>query len=112
MVGRGTFSAALMNALQLREQTKAILVGEPTGGKPNAFGEVRFLALPGTDLTVSYSTKYFKLSSLDTESFVPDHIVELSFADYKNGRDPAWEFILRDEKPTLWRFLHRKHDGR
>ncbi len=112
VVGRGTFSAALMNALQLREQTKAILVGEPTGGKPNAFGEVRFLALPGTDLTVSYSTKYFKLSSLDTESFVPDHIVELSFADYKNGRDPAWEFILRDEKPTLWRFLHRKQDGR
>ena len=87
-VGRvaGPFLPALMNAQQLREQTKAILVGEPTGGKPNAF---RRSAFPGAARYGSdgflFSTKYFKLSSLDTESFVPDHIVELSFADYKNG---------------------------
>jgi hypothetical protein len=40
LIGRGTFSSALLNALQLKEAPFAKLVGEPTGGQPNHYGNV------------------------------------------------------------------------
>src|SRR5262249_54160941 len=40
LIGRGTFSSAYLNALRLKLTTKAILVGEPTGQKPNSYGEI------------------------------------------------------------------------
>ena len=36
-----TYSSGMMYALQLRTMGGALLVGEPTGGKPNSYGEVR-----------------------------------------------------------------------
>lgn len=45
-IGCQTFSSGLLNAIQLKEELGAKLVGEPTGGKPNSFGEVKELILP------------------------------------------------------------------
>ena len=39
ILGRRTFSSAVLNALDLKKKTQAIFYGEPTGGKPNHFGE-------------------------------------------------------------------------
>jgi Peptidase family S41 len=61
LIGRRTFSSAMMNALQLREQTNATLVGEPTGGTPNSYGEVLSFRLPFSNLVIGYSTKYCEL---------------------------------------------------
>jgi len=94
VLGRQTFSSAILNAIDLRKRTPAIFVGEPTGGKPNHFGELRTLKLPRTKLEVSYSTKYFQESYEDTPSLMPDLTIEVSIADYRARRDPVLDAIL------------------
>ena len=59
IIGRGTYSSALQNAITLQQDTNAILIGEPTGGKPNHYGEVRYFNLPNVGLLVQYSTRYW-----------------------------------------------------
>lgn len=93
ITGRRTFSSAVLNAIQLRDQTQAVFVGEPSGGRPNHFGEVRMFMLRYSRLPVTYSTKYFTTSPEDTDSFYPDVIIELSIQDYLSHRDPVLEFI-------------------
>src|SRR5687767_567369 len=41
ITGPGTFSAAVVNALDLRNEANAILAGAPTGMRPNHYGEHR-----------------------------------------------------------------------
>ena len=74
--------------------TKAILVGEPTSQKPNAFGEIRYLTLPSSGIRVSYSTKYFETSKTDQPSMLPDLLVETLSSDYLTGKDPVLEAVL------------------
>jgi C-terminal processing protease CtpA/Prc len=88
-------ASAILNAIDLQKKTAAILVGEPTGGKPNHYGELKFLTLPNTKTAVSYSTKYFTHAEQDTPSLMPDILVEMTFQDYRTGRDPFLEAVLR-----------------
>ena len=95
LIGRRTYSSALWHALELRERTHAILVGEPTGGKPNGYGEIRFLELPHCRFKVNYSTKYWrKITSADPPSLMPDVHIETSSSDYAAGRDPVLDAVL------------------
>lgn len=93
IVGRQTFSSAILNTLHLKNYTNAVFYGEPTGGKPNHYGEVRGFVLPGKNLYVSYSTKYFKHYKEDTPSFIPDIIIEPSIESYIDQKDPVLEYI-------------------
>jgi len=95
IIGRQTFSSAILNALDLKKKTKAIMVGEPTGGKPNHYGEIKFLKLPNTKMVVTYSTKYFTHAKKDTPSLMPDIPVEFSYRDYREKRDPFIEAVFR-----------------
>lgn len=95
IIGRQTFSSAILNALDLKKKTKAILVGEPTGGKPNHFGEIKFLKLPNTNMVITYSTKYFTHAKKDTPSLIPDIPVEFCFRDYREKHDPFLEAVFR-----------------
>ncbi|NMB16463.1 MAG: peptidase S41 [Firmicutes bacterium] len=94
VIGRRTFSSAILNALQLKDSTEATFVGEATGGKPNHYGEVGALFLKNTGITVTYSKKYFKHSNEDVDSLLPDVIIEPSIVDYKRGQDPVVDWIL------------------
>jgi hypothetical protein len=94
LVGRRTFSSALLNAVQVRRSTRAILVGEPTGQKPNAYGEVKKFVLPNSKLTVQYSTKYFQMVEGDPPALLPDIHVAVASGDYFAGRDPVMEAVL------------------
>jgi len=93
VVGRRTFSSAILNANRLRSETSAILVGEPTGGSPNHYGEVQAFQLPNSGLNVSYSTKYFNHVEGDPSTINPDILAELTSADFLAGRDPAIDAI-------------------
>ena len=70
------------------------IIGEATRGKPNAFGEVGTFRLPNSQLTVTYSKKFFTTMPGDPLSLFPEWFVELSSSDYLNGRDRAMEAIL------------------
>ncbi|MDX6614806.1 MAG: hypothetical protein QOD75_3992 [Blastocatellia bacterium] len=94
IIGRSTVSAAMVNAIELRKDLNAILVGEPTGSKPNNYSENDQLTLPNSRLEVSFSTRYYKLQDQDTQSVMPDKLIEPSWETYPSGRDPVMEWIL------------------
>ncbi|MEW9097096.1 MAG: peptidase S41 [Clostridiaceae bacterium] len=95
IVGRETFSSALLNVFSLKENTNAIFIGEGSGGKPNCYGEVERFNLKNSGLTICYSTKYYKIIEDDRLlSFMPDINIELSIEDYMENIDPCLEFIL------------------
>jgi len=94
IIGNHTFSSALLNAISFKQNTKCLLVGEPTGGKPNCYGEARTFTLPNSGITTQYCVKYFSPVSGNPESLSPDSYVGLTGQDYINGRDPVLDFIL------------------
>ncbi|WP_027383518.1 S41 family peptidase [Epilithonimonas caeni] len=94
VLGRDTFSSAILNATDFQEETKAIFVGEETSGKPNHYGEIQSFELPNSKLKLTYSTYYFiRTKKKNINTIKPDHVVEVSFDDYINGIDPVFEFI-------------------
>ncbi len=96
LIGRGTFSSALQNAITLQNRTRVTLVGEASGGKPNHFGEVRSFKLPNSGLLVQYSTRYGRMMwGDDPLSLEPDNRVDATMGDILAGRDPALEAALR-----------------
>ena len=94
LIGRKTFSSVILNALQLKAETNVIFAGEPTGGKPNHYGEGRFFMLPNSRMTVQYSTKYFTHSSEDAPSVCPDINVDVSFYDFISCKDTVLEAVM------------------
>ncbi|MDL2251234.1 hypothetical protein LJC12_00095 [Odoribacter sp. OttesenSCG-928-J03] len=93
VLGRSTYSSAILNAMDFKRLTNAIFVGEETAGKPNHFGEVRGFQLPTSKLSVNYSTKYFKVTDEDVNTITPDVKIEMSFSDFMKGIDPVYEWI-------------------
>jgi hypothetical protein len=95
LVGRRTFSSAILNALDLKKETPAVFAGEPTGGKPNHFGEVQMFQLPNSKLSVTYSVKSFKVIEDDPDSLYPEILVEPILRDYLDKADPVLEAVLK-----------------
>ena len=94
LTGPNTFSAAMVNAVDFRKEANAILVGLPTGARPNGYQEGREFSLPRSRLSVGYSTKYYKFQDEDTPGVLPDHRVHTAWDDFRAGRDTALEWIL------------------
>jgi hypothetical protein len=97
IIGRETFSSGLFAAYDLLNRDGAILAGEPTGGKPNGYGDVLSFALPATRVNVTHSTKHFDLIPGDPPSLDPMISVAPSASDYFGLRDPVLETILAAE---------------
>lgn len=91
LIGRRTFSAAVNFATELEQNTNAIFVGEPTGGRPNGFGDSRKVVLPSSGLTVRVSTLYHQESDpRDSRDSIPPHLtVSASSVDFIAHRDLA-----------------------
>ena len=94
IAGRATQSAAMVNAIDFRKEMQAVLVGEPTGGRPNSYSEHGEFRLPNSKLTVGYSTRYYKFQETDSDAVMPDKLIEPDWVSYKEGRDPVLEWIL------------------
>ncbi|MGL5352775.1 MAG: S41 family peptidase [Clostridium sp.] len=94
VIGRDTFSSALLNAFEFKNNTNAILIGEPTGGKPNCYGEIEKFTLPNSNFLITYSTEYYKLIDDDKcEYLLPDINIEVGIVDFINGKDPVLEYL-------------------
>ncbi len=103
IIGRNTFSAALLFAIDLERHTETIFVGEPTGAKPNNYSENGPFELPNSGLTASVSTHYFQPAfPWDARQWIaPHYAAELASEEYRNNQDPALNFIL-DYKSKPW----------
>jgi len=95
ILGRHTFSSAILNAMDFKLITNATFIGEETSGKPNHFGEVKSFQLPNSGIKVNYSTKYFKRTDGKVSTISPEIKLESSFSDFDHGIDPAYEWIKK-----------------
>lgn len=104
IIGRETFSAAQNLANLLDEHTDAILVGEPTGGSPNHYGDSLRMELPNSKVTVGMSSVWWQdLDPRDFRLWIAPHVAaKLTSADDRLGRDPALKAVLEyAPEPTL-----------
>jgi C-terminal processing protease CtpA/Prc len=97
LVGRATFSAAGNFAADVDRYTKALLVGEPTGGGVNQYGDATSVTLPGTGWSVRIATEYTQRGEPGDRRLAvePDIRVDLRSADYFAKRDPVLARALR-----------------
>jgi len=94
ITGPGTFSAAVVNALDLRQRAGATLVGEPTGMRPAHYGDHGEFRLPRSGFRVSYATRYHRFGPEAETAVHPDRLVRPTWEDFRAGRDPALEWVL------------------
>jgi len=96
LIGRATFSSAIMNAIKLKRETKAILVGETTAGTINHYGEVRAFSLPNTKLQVNYSTQYWENWKGHDGPLVPEIKIPKNLSDLLKGNDKALNYVMEN----------------
>jgi hypothetical protein len=99
LVGPLTFSAAMNNAAQFQDQTRAILVGQQIGEKPNSYQEPRQFRLPNSHLVVRASTRFYRFRETGPNAVTPDKTIAPTWADVKAGRDPVLDWVLAQPAP-------------
>ena len=96
LVGPQTFSAAMNNAAQFQDETKAILVGQTIGERPNSYQEPRQFRLPNSHLVVRVSTQWYAFRKAGPNKVAPDKEIIPTWDMVKAGRDPVMEWALRE----------------
>lgn len=94
IVGRRTYSSGVLNAIDFKRRG-AILVGEPTGGHPSWFGEVRTITLPNSKLVGNYSTRRFDIPGFPGPQVGVDVAVSFDSRHYFEDRDPLLDAALQ-----------------
>jgi hypothetical protein len=102
IVGRRTFSAAIVMAMQLKVQSNADLVGETPRGRPNFTFNRESFKLPHSGLPISYSQSFKMIEPLfgNAKSIPLDREILLSFDQYRQGIDPVMDAILGRDSPA------------
>jgi C-terminal processing protease CtpA/Prc len=97
LIGRATFSAAGNFAADVDRFTKAILVGEPTGGGVDQYGDATSVTLAATGWNVRIATSYVQRGAPGDRRLAVDPVVRvaLTSADYFGARDPVLARALR-----------------
>lgn len=95
LVGRNTFSAAMVNAADFDTTTAATLVGEPIGERPNSWQEPRRFYLPNSGLILNVSTTFYKFAANGAELIEPDVSAIPSWREWMAGRDVAISAVRR-----------------
>jgi C-terminal processing protease CtpA/Prc len=98
VIGRKTYSSGLMAAIDITSALPATLIGEPTGGSPNSFGELQTKELPNSRLPISYSVKYFKLTDGASKTIEPDIYISPTIEDYKANNDVVLNRIFEEKQ--------------
>src|SRR5262249_28099846 len=102
VIDKGTFSSGMDIAEGFKQTVPGIdlsnvvhLIGEPTGGKPGSYGEVKSFILPNAGLAVNYSTVFHPAMFVpDGPSLMPDIAVPNRSADFFARHDPVLTAIL------------------
>jgi hypothetical protein len=102
LIGRRTFSAAMMLLIDLEKHTSAIFIGEPSGGSPNSYGDSRKLILPHSGLTVRISTLYWQSSDpRDKRTSIEPHVFAPPSLNGDAALAAALDFFGGAPSPTL-----------
>jgi hypothetical protein len=90
------YSAAVNFVTLLEDQTDTIFLGEPTGNRPNLYGDNRRILLPYSGIEAFVSARYWELVSADdTRMWIePDIAVPITAEDYFSDHDPVLEAAI------------------
>jgi len=97
LIGRATFSAAANFAAELDRSTRAIFVGEATGGGVKIYGDAVPFVLPETGLAARVPGRYWDFGKGRGDrrlAIYPDIAVPIKPADFFAGRDPVLATVL------------------
>jgi hypothetical protein len=95
-ISRGTFSSAIEAVVDCKEDLGATLIGEPTGGCPNSYGDMRSFQLPNSRAVVFYPTEFFSKFDTNENSIHPDIEIKYESEKYLKGIDPVLEYALNN----------------
>jgi hypothetical protein len=95
LIGPLTFSAAMNNAAQFQDQTKAVLVGQTIGERPNSYQEPRQFHLSNSHLVVRASTRWYAFRKTGPNKVAPDKEIIPTWNDVQAGRDPVLDWVRR-----------------
>ena len=95
LTGRRTFSAAQMLLNELEQYSRAIFVGEPSGSRPDHFGDSKQQQLEHSGLTLRVSSLHWSswMANDGREATIPLIPAPWTSAAYFSGADPALEAI-------------------
>jgi len=99
LVGERTYSSAIILSSIIKDNKLFTVVGQPTGGRPSHYGETLILKLPNSGIICRISCKKFFRPDVkrDSEdSLYPDVEIWPTFDDYRYGRDPVYDWVVKD----------------
>lgn len=94
LIGRRTFSAAMVTATDFRRETEALLVGEPTGARPTGYQESGTFVLPRSGIRAHCAIRHYRFSDADTPAVVPDRRVDPQWRSDMEVHDAAIAWCL------------------
>lgn len=72
LVGRKTFSAALITSIHLKKEIGGVIIGEPSRGHPNKADNVEYMNLPHSGLRIEYTIKVKKhWPEIGNKNYIP-----------------------------------------
>ena len=96
LISNLTYSAGIINALNLMDCKNAVSIGTPTSGSPTKFGETTTITLPNTNFDIVISTKYFEENGYKYgESLIPTIKTSQTINQYLKAEDVDWEEFLK-----------------
>ncbi|MBN1598356.1 MAG: hypothetical protein JW894_08680 [Bacteroidales bacterium] len=99
ITSRRTISASEHLTTQMETYTNVVIVGEPTGGRPNMVGSITRFALPNSGLNCFTAKEYTQDSEFaDFRLTTKPHVYSLlSSDDYRENHDPVLTTIFNYE---------------
>ena len=95
LVGRATYSAAVVGLLELRRDAPRVrFYGEPTGGGSVAYGNPRAETLPGSRIVVHVAGGRVAAPGRPVAALEPDVTVGTTWAAWSAGRDEVLDIAL------------------
>jgi C-terminal processing protease CtpA/Prc len=95
-IGPKTFSSGTFAAVDLQRELGAVLIGEPTGGSPYSYGNVKALTLPNSKLMVGCSTNFYNINNSKLNTIYPDVEIVTTASRYFRGVDAVVSYAFRD----------------
>ncbi|GAU75472.1 S41 family peptidase [Fusibacter sp. 3D3] len=97
LIDHASFSGAVNFATLISDRHIGIVIGQPSGGKPTASGEVKAFVLPNTQLEYNIATKFAQrvdTSKNEEDALYPDDQTHYDIWDYINQRDRDMEKVM------------------
>jgi hypothetical protein len=96
LISEKTYSAAIINALNILDGKNAISVGKPTSGSPTKFGQTETIILPNTKIEIAISSKEFKEPGYSFgEPLKPTIETHQTIDQYLKAEDVDWNTFLK-----------------